>query len=484
LLHFEISLKPGLVSGAQTGRLFVVLGRPGEREPRFRLGRTGNDAPMAFAMDLEGFSTNSPTILNQSAYGFPVTNLARIPPGDYLIQALLEVNQDLRMRDAPGNLYSPPRRARIVPNSGSRIPLELSQKIPDEKPPAETEHVKYVRLRSQRLSQFHSRPIDLRAGIVLPAGFGREPDRKYPTWICVGGLNTRYTHVSELMRPGSSFRELWLSDTCPRFILMHLDGAGPFGDPYYLNSENNGPYADALFQELLPLVEQRFSAIGDGRSRVISGVSTGGWVSLALQIFYPDQFQGAWASCPDPVDFRALEVLNIYEEQNAYANPAGYERPSVRDPNGDVRVTLRDEIAVERLLGGSQRFVCSGEQWGAWHAAFSPRDKSGLPKPLWDPQTGLIDRTVAEHWRRYDLRHHLEQNWATLGPRLQGKLHIAAAESDEYFLANAVRLLDNFLREADPPGKARIAYGPGERHGWSDLTRRQMLEEMEAAVRH
>ena len=129
------------------------------------------------------------------------------------------------------------------------------------------------------------------------------------------------------MRPGTDFRDAWLSDKCPHMILLHLDGAGPLGDPYQMNSSNNGPYGDAVTQELIPYVEKKFRGIGQPYARVLEGASTGGWVSLALQIFYADFFNGAWSCCPDPVDFRAYELIDIYKDANAYVNRFGFERP-------------------------------------------------------------------------------------------------------------------------------------------------------------
>ena len=232
-------------------------------------------------------------------------------------------------------------------------------------------------------------------------------------------------------------------------------------------------------QELLPHVEAKFRATS---RRALSGTSTGGWVSLALQIFHPDDFAGAWSSCPDPVDFRALQLVNIYEDENAYVNKSGLERPSARDLLGDITVTMRQEVGVENLLGRNNRYPTSGLQWGEWTAAFSARGADGLPVPLWDPATGKLDLAAAEHWKSYDLRLYLEQNWSRLAPRLRGKLHIASGEADQYFLNNAVHLLDQFLSEAEPSVEAKIVYGPGKGHGWFDLSLKEMLREMERAA--
>jgi hypothetical protein len=202
---------------------------------------------------------------------------------------------------------------------------------------------------------------------------------------------------------------------------------------------------------------------------VLSGASTGGWVSLALQVFYPDFFNGTWTSCPDGVDFRAFELVDIYKDANAYVNEYGCERPSQRAVNGDIRLYMRREVGFENVLGAGNSWTMSGKDWGSWNAVYGPRGADGRPTALWDPQTGAINPALVEQWKKYDLRMVMEENWKTLGPKLQGKLHISVGDADDYFLNNAVHLLDEFLSHADPPYKGRIVYGPGKGHGWSDV---------------
>ena len=282
-----------------------------------------------------------------------------------------------------------------------------------------------------------------------------------------------------MMRPGSSFRDAWLADDAPRMLLVHLDGAGPYGDPYQVNSANNGPYGDAVTQELIPFVEREFRGVGDSHARVLDGVSTGGWVSLALQIFYPDVFNGAWASCPDGVDFRAVQLVDIYGGGNAYVDEQGHELPSARNRDGRVRFTMRYEVQMENVLGLGNRWTMSGRQWGAWNAAYGPRDEHGQPVPVWDPHTGVIDPSVTRHWEQYDLRLVLERRWDELAPRLRNKLNIWVGEMDDYYLNNAVHLLDEFL-QTQPSIDVRIVYGADRGHCWTGISQSEMMREMGA----
>ena len=286
------------------------------------------------------------------------------------------------------------------------VKLELSQAVPPESLPAESEWVKFIKIRSRRLSDFHGRPIDLRAGVILPRDFVRHPDRHYPVRVHIGGYAARFTDVLEMMTPGQTFERAWMADDTPPMILIHLDGAGPLGDPYQVDSANHGPYGAAVVHELIPFIETKFRGIGRGDSRVLDGGSTGGWVSLALQIFYPDSFNGAWSFCPDGVDFRSFQLVNIYEDTNAYINRHGFERPASRDVSGEVRYTMRHECRLENVLGPGNSWTLSGSQWGAWNATYGPRGPEGRPVPLWNPITGVIDHQAAVHWKAYDLRRH------------------------------------------------------------------------------
>jgi hypothetical protein len=481
-LRFEITVARELISSPQNGRLFVVMSRNGFSEPRLMTGEPGLEAPPVLARDVNDFAPGATGVIDERAIAFPIADLAHLPAGDYFVQALFDSNIDLSSINAPGNLYSAPQKIHLDPARGSSIKLELTQKVPPEALPADTDYVKYVRIQSDLLTRFHKRPIYLRAGVILPRDFDKDTARRYPLRVDIGGYGARYTAVQQMMNNGAGFRQTWLADQTPRMVLLHLDGDGPLGDCYQVNSDNNGPYGDAITQELIPHIEKKFRCIGEPYGRVLTGGSTGGWVSLALQVFYPDFFNGTWSGFPDGVDFRAFQLINIYADDNAYVNAHGFERPSARDLNGEVRFTIRHECQMENVLGAGDSWTMSGQQWGAWNAAYGPRGADGRPVPLWDPQTGKLNRGVIEQWKKYDLRLVLEQNWKTLGPKLRGKLTIWVGEADDYFLNNAVHLLDSFLSKAAPPYDGKILYGPGKGHGWMALSESQLMNEMAAAV--
>ena len=508
--RFVVTLDPALPA-QPVGRLLVAMvpaGR-GAGEPRLRIGDVGRRAVPTLGVDAPPLAPGDRVTVGGAAAAFPIEILGDLPAGEYRVQAVLATNRDIRRPDAPGNLYGDVRRVDLDPGRPAAIELRLTRRIPDERPRADTGLLRFVHIRSERLSAFHGRPIHLRAGVILPPDHDEDPARRYPLRVRIGGYGERYTAVRRLMRPGSPFRAAWLDPNAPRFVLLHLDGAGPWGDPYQVNSVNNGPYGDAVTEELIPHVEARFRAGGSDGARVLDGGSTGGWVALALQIFYPDFFGGAWASCPDSVDFRAFQLLDVYRGGNAYVDDEGRELPSARNLDGSTRFTMRHELRMENVLGGGDSWTRSGGQWGAWNAVYGPRGADGLPVPLWDPASGGIDTAVAAHWEQYDLRLVLERNWGTLAPKLRGRLNIWVGDMDDYFLEGAVRRLDAFLQGRSlPPGTmrtaagsagpgaasprgdagdgpsidARIVYGPGRGHCWTGISPAEMLREMAAQV--
>lgn len=478
-LKFETTIAKGLIDAPQKGRLFVLFSRKADEEPRFIDEDVSLNAAPMIAKDVENFTSETTKIIDGGAISYPIKNLAELPSGEYFVQALLDTNNDLRSLNAPGNLYSDVQKVSLDAKKGTTIKLELSKIVPPEKLPDDTEFVKYIKIQSLLLTKFHKRPIFLRAGIVLPRDYQKNAALRYPLMIHIGGYGSKYYAPQWLMSDERyDFRKAWQAEDTPAMISVFLDGDGPFGDSYQINSANSGPYGDALTQELIPYIEKTFRAVGTPESRFLFGGSTGGWVSSALQIFYPDYFNGAWSGFPDPMDFRAYQLVNIYEDDNAYVNKNGFDRPSARMANGDTEFTMRLECQKENVLGAGDSYTMSGGQWGAWNAVYSPRGTDGKPLPLWDAKIGKINHEVAEAWKKYDLRLIVENNWQTLAPKLKGKLHIWVGEADNYFLNNGVHLFDDFISKAEPKYDGWILYSRTGRHGWMPKTQAEIMKEM------
>lgn len=465
-LRFEVRLTPGNVPDpVASGRVLVAVG-PAGGVPSFT--RTDPPARPVIGADVDRFTADAVAVLDARSATFPLMNLNDLPVGEYTVQALFAVNRDVNLPHAPGNRYCDPIKVRLDPTVGTVVKLTLDKAYP-ERTPADTATTKFHAIPSKLLSAFHGRPMAYRVGVCLPTKFTEEPDKKYALVVHIGGFGSRYTSAARL-RPD------------PRFVQIFLDGAGPFGDPYQVNSANNGPYGDALITEVIPFVEKTYRCLGTPRSRFTTGGSTGGWVSLALQLFYPEFFNGCWSQCPDGVDFRAFELIDIYRDANAYVNRFGAERPAKRTIDGDVIYTVRHECRIETVLGRGDRWELSGRDWASWNATYGPRGADGLPVPLWDGKTGAIDNSVLNHWEKYDLRLYTERNWTELGPKLAGgKVHVWVGDADDYYLNNAVHRLKASLAARSAPrfdGSIQIEMRRGHTSGgW---TMKQMLDEMAA----
>jgi hypothetical protein len=375
----------------------------------------------------------------------------------------------------------------------------LDQEVPpvDDFAKQETAFVKYVRMRSERLSTFWGRDMFLAAWVLLPWGFDDHPDARYPLVINHGHFPASFDGWRETppdpdLTPDFSerfqlagynriqqelahqFYKDWTGPGFPRVLLIEIQHPTPYyDDSYAVNSANNGPYGDAIMFELVPEIERRFRGLGQGWARFTYGGSTGGWEAMAVQMFYPDAFNGAWVACPDPIDFRHYTVVNLYEDDNAYYQEGPFKRvprPGLRNSLGHITTTLEQMNHRELALGARTR---SGDQWDVWESVYSPRGADGYPKPIWNKLTGQIDKEVAAYWREhFDLSHILQRDWQTLGPKLRGKLRIYVGDMDNYYLNNAVYEVEKFLKTASPPADAVVGYGDRAEHCWNgDYTR-------------
>lgn len=333
----------------------------------------------------------------------------------------------------------------------------------------------------------------LGANVLLPWGWEEHPEARYPLAVFHGHFSPTFGGFREEppdpdLKPDYSerfriegynriqqelaykFYKEWTGPEYPRFIVMEVQHANPYyDDSYAVNSENLGPYGDAIMYELIPYVEKTFRGIGEGWARFTYGGSTGGWEALAVQVKYPDEFNGCWAACPDPIDFRAFTVVNIYDDDNAYYMDSKWKktpRPGKRNYRNEIEATLQEVNQLELALGDRSR---SGQQWDIWEAVYSPVGKDGYPKRIWNKETGVIDKAVAEYWREhYDLAHILKRDWKTLGPRLKGKINIYVGEMDNYYLNNAVRLMEGFLQTTkDPFYGGEVDYECLAEHCWN-----------------
>lgn len=495
------------------GRLLLLLSNDPSDEPRMQIDDTPK-SQMLFGITVDGWKPGEHLKIGENAQGYPRASLRDVPPGEYTIQAVLNLYETFHRSDgktvklapdrgegqhwnlAPGNLLSKPRRVRI---GGGAPPIDVS--LEDVIPPIPTEpdtrYVRHIRIQSALLTRFWGRPMFLSAIVLVPEGFDTHPRARYPLIVFHDHFVSRLIDFRETppdpdLKPDYSDRFhlaaynriqqqegyknylAWIAPDTPRMLIVKLQHANPYyDDSYAVNSANLGPYGDAIENELIPAIERQFRGIGQGWARFAYGGSTGGWESLAAQVFYPDHYNGAFVACPDPVDFHAYMTVDLYKDANMFyiqgANKR-VEQPAMRDYLGHTLISMRDNIAYEAALGDRGR---SGEQFDIWQAVYSPAGPDGYPQPIFDKQTGIIDHRTAEYWREhYDLDAILQRDWLTLGPKLQGKLHIYVGSEDTYFLNDAVYLMEDFLKQTGTPGhgvpyEGEVRYGPRAEHCWN-----------------
>lgn len=510
-IHFRISFTKEMADQAQDGRLLLLLSNNDKSEPRNQIN-DGLSTQLIFGLDVEGMKPGEELAFGNEAFGFPVRSLSQIPKGEYHVQALLNRYETFHLKTGhtvklppdqgegqqwnqkPGNYYSKPIKIRFDPASTESFNLVMDQKIAAIKGPADTKYIKHIKIESKRLSEFWGRPMFLGAHVLLPEGFEEHPEAKYPIMIFHGHFPDDFGGFSENAPPANmdttdyvarfgvygykkfqaqeayNFYKQWISKNFPRFIIVEIQHANPYyDDSYAVNSANLGPYGDAIMYELIPDIEKKFRGIGQGWSRFTYGGSTGGWEALAVQMFYPDEFNGCFAACPDPVDFRAYCLVDLYKDKNAYWYESDFKKlpkPSHRNYLGQIQSTMEESNHLELALGTKSR---SGQQWDIWEAVYSPQGEDGYPKRIFNKETGQIDPAVAEYWKEhFDLRYILERDWATLGPKLKGKIHIYCGDMDNYYLNNAVYLMEDFLKKTNNPFYAgEVAYGDRAEHCWN-----------------
>ncbi|KAA3630893.1 MAG: hypothetical protein DWQ02_17215 [Bacteroidetes bacterium] len=509
-LVFEIDIPESLAKEVKDGRIMLMLSTNDEAEPRFQI-KDGPDTQLLFGMDVEDFDALSGkiTVTGSGVFGYPFEKLSDIPPGEYFIQALFHKYETFKRGDghivklpmdrgegqkwnrAPGNLYSTP--VKVIIGGTDPVQITLDNKIPLIEEPEDTEYIKHVKIKSELLTKFWGRPMYLGAHVLLPKDFDKYPDVKYPLAIMHGhfpydfggfrtippdpNLEPDYSERFQVsgynrivQQEAYNFYKVWTGPDFPRVLAIKIQHANPYyDDSYAVNSENLGPYGDAITYELIPFIEEQFRGIGEGWARFTYGGSTGGWEALAAQVKYPTEYNGCYAACPDPIDFRAYCLVNIYDDKNAYYLESDFKntlRPGHRDYLGNVSATLMEMNHRELALGTKSR---SGQQWDIWEAVYSPVGKDGYPKRIWDKKTGEIDSEVADFWKEnYDLTYILQRDWEKHGNDWKGKIHIYCGDMDNYYLNNAVYLAEEVLNSLDQPAYVgEVTYGDRAEHCWN-----------------
>ena len=507
---FNVKINNNLHTENFDGRLLLLFSNNNAAEPRFQIS-DALTTQIILGKNVDQWAIGATQSIAEEAYGFPKERLSEIPAGDYYVQVLLHKYETFHLKNgkvvklpmdrgegqhwnlAPGNIYSKPIKIHFDPKNTEVVQLTIDQIIPPIIEPTDSKYIKHIKIQSKLLTEFWGRPMYLGAHILLPEGFDTHQNVKYPLAIYHGhfpsdisGFSTTppnpnlipdtsarfnitgYNKIQE--EEAYQFYKQWTGPNFPRVLAIEIQHATPYyDDSYAVNSANMGPYGDAITYELIPEIEKQFRGIGQGWARFTYGGSTGGWEALAVQVFYPNEYNGAYAACPDPIDFNHYTTINIYKDENAYYAKSDFKdlaRPSHRNYLGHINSTIKETNQRELALGTHSR---SGDQYDVWEAVFSPMGEDGYPKRIFDKHSGTIDKSVAAYWKEnYDLAHIIKRDWPKIGEQLKGKIHLYVGDMDNYYLNNAVYTAEDMLKQLKNPScNCVIDYGDRAEHCWN-----------------
>ncbi|MFM9995308.1 MAG: alpha/beta hydrolase-fold protein [Phycisphaerales bacterium] len=470
-----------------TGRLVLYL-----IADSARMGADPADAPFfdnpqpMFGIDVTALPPGASATIDDTATSFPV-RWSALPPGRYKAQAVLDLHREnSSWKREPGNLWSETVAFEVTAKDAPPpVAIKLTRVVGPQRVP-EPHIAEVFEVRSALLSDFHGRDVTLRAGVLLPTSYNDAANaaRTYAAVYEVPGFGGDHTgiHPFHPFRARLPAGSPWLPMRENAFWIV-LDPESANGHTLFADSANNGPCGRALVEELIPAIEKKYRLTPDPKARLLRGHSSGGWSTLWLAVTYPETFGACWSSSPDPVDFRRMQLCNIYDEGMYLLPPqvgystieqvVEYERlrerggaPSYRS-NGTFKMTVREENLMEEVIGPDNT---SGQQWDSWFAVWGPRNERGNPAALFDPVTGLIDKAIAEKYRAYDIADLVRRDAGRVALLFQERIRLVVGDQDNYYLNEAVAMLKaevekvNFLHLPEG-GHGRITIVPGRDHG-------------------
>ncbi|MBQ3383654.1 MAG: hypothetical protein IJG59_00410 [Erysipelotrichaceae bacterium] len=490
------------------GRLLLFIDKPDSKSPeRYLFKRRGLDGAPVFGVTLYGVHGGDEIVFDDykdSIIGFPF-DYEDIPHEKLAVQAFfIRYHKYVRgdghtiygMQDngggcnyavTPYNLYS---AVKTIEYGSEDICLEMKYQIKPERELKKGEvlsqnnydrkgRIRYFKMKSKLLSKFWGEDTYIGANVLLPRNYSRK--KKYPVLYWQGHWPADvppFRYGLELREAEQGVTEYWDSGKAPEMIAVNIRDANMYyDDSYRVNSANLGPYGDALVQEFIPAIEKKYGGMGTPESRLLAGGSTGGWESMALQLFYPDVFGGSWPACCDGMDFHAFQLIDMYNDENVFEidhNWRKAERPGMRDVKGNVIWTMREENRYELALGGDLAHGMG--QFGVFQACYSPCGDDGYPVYSYDPFTGKINKDVVRYWEEnYDLGAYIERNHEWLMPKIRGKIHLRDGDMDNFYLNGGHYILTDILEKYDYQGYSYMF--PRQGHSFC-MTMIELLEEM------
>lgn len=408
-LSVRIKVADGLLNGSTDGRVSLMFASAGA-DILEGADVTSDPPNRMFGLNVHGLASGDTVMLSggsgadsglytrNGVYGWPNVSLSEVEPGNYTVQAFFNKYEKVTRSDgstvtvrfpcgdgAPnfdgyGSLITDATEVQIQSNTrfvdltfnnisapetftGSEIGGCSQGNYED------TEYLKYVKIRSRKLSKFWRRDMYVGANVLLPRGYNAsDKSTRYPVVYSQGHWPA---DQGAFRYPRANFSTGWdagiipgaggsSNRTTPKMIMVTFRHESPFyDDSYGVNTANIGPYGDAINDELiLGTIDRQFNTIPHAYGRLAEGGSTGGWISAANVIYRPDIFGACFSSYPDSLDFHRHQDIPLYDNVNAYRHANGTAIGSIRTFRNNTEVilaTVENENHWELTFGTSSR---------------------------------------------------------------------------------------------------------------------------------
>lgn len=440
----ELTYDASVFPGPFTGRVHV-LWLSGDQPSLPRMPNWFAPFPHHF-VEVKDWKPGEPLKIGPDAKGYPNV-LGKLAKAKRTPVAVMDRDLGgISFAASEGNVWGVGASDQFDTTRGFQVKIKLDRVYKSE-PFKETDRMKLVRIRSERLSAFHKKDQFLQAAVVVPESFDAKRSETYPLLLEIPGFGGDHNGARKFTGPGRTK----IGDT--DFVCVMLDPNCRLGHHSFADSANNGPVGEALTKELIPAIEERFHCGGTRNKRLLTGHSSGGWSSMWLMTSYPEVFGGTWSTAPDPTDFHDFQKVDLYAPgANIFREANGTPRPLSRGP----RPILYEEFY--RMEEPMKR----GGQLQTFQAVFGPRGADGFPVPLWDDR-GEIDPKVFEHWKPYDIAAKLQKQWPEKGHLYKGRIHVYCGTLDTFLLEGAAMRLKEVMAKLDPTSVVEMI--EGRNHG-------------------